>query len=88
VDGAGVPYFALYDALSIINWKENSIGGRKDLKLLVLEEQFENSEDEFGHDTKTVHRVLSMVDGALTVRLFDGSVEEDKTPDLGGNQLS
>lgn len=85
VDGAGVPYFALYDALSIINWKENSIGGRKDLKLLVLEEQFENSEDEFGHDTKTVHRVLSMVDGALTVRLFDGSVEEDKTPDLGGN---
>lgn len=53
VDAKGVPYFALYDALSIINWKENSIGGRKDLKLLVLEEQFDNSEDEFGHNTKT-----------------------------------
>ncbi|MFG4629974.1 hypothetical protein ACF0DN_14385, partial [Acinetobacter baumannii] len=51
VDAKGVPYFALYDALSIINWKENSIGGRKDLKLLVLEEQFDNSEDEFGHET-------------------------------------
>ncbi len=88
VDAKGVPYFALYDALSIINWKENSIGGRKDLKLLVLEEQFDNSEDEFGHETKTVHRVLSMDDGALAVRLFDGSNVEDKTPDLGGNQLS
>ncbi|KQF50343.1 hypothetical protein APC05_24460 [Acinetobacter pittii] len=88
VDANGVPYFALYDALSIINWKENSIGGRKDLKLLVLEEQFDNSEDEFGHDTKTVHRVLAMREGALTVRLFDGSTEEDKTPDLGGNKLA
>lgn len=88
VDDKSVPYFALYDALSIINWKENSIGGRKDLKLLVLEEQFDNSEDEFGHDTKTVHRVLSMINGALVVRLFDGSTDEDKTPTLGGNQLS
>ncbi|MCU4617834.1 DUF4055 domain-containing protein [Acinetobacter pittii] len=88
VDANGVPYFALYDALSIINWKENSIGGRKDLKLLVLEEQFDNSEDEFGHDTKTVHRVLAMREGALTVRLFDGSTQEDKTPDLGGNKLA
>ncbi|ENX34913.1 hypothetical protein F889_01553 [Acinetobacter colistiniresistens] len=88
VDADGFPYFAMYDALSIINWKENSIGGRKDLKLLVLEEQFENSEDEFGHDTKTVHRVLSMQNGALTVRLFEGDSIEDKTPDLGGNQLT
>lgn len=88
VDGDGVPYFAMYDALSIINWKENSIGGRKDLKLLVLEEQFDNSEDEFGHETKTVHRVLSMQDGTLAVRLFDNSEVEDKTPDLGGNRLS
>ncbi|MDX8209103.1 DUF4055 domain-containing protein, partial [Acinetobacter pittii] len=88
VDANGVPYFALYDALSIINWKENSIDGRKDLKLLVLEEQFDNSEDEFGHDTRTVHRVLSMDNGALTVRLFDGSAVEDKTPDLGKNMLS
>lgn len=88
VDDKSVPYFALYNALSIINWKENSIGGRKDLKLLVLEEQFDNSEDEFGHDTKTVHRVLSMINGALVVRLFDGSTEDDKTPTLGGNQLS
>ncbi|MDS7931855.1 DUF4055 domain-containing protein [Acinetobacter sp. V102_4] len=88
VDDQSVPYFALYDALSIINWKENSIGGRKDLKLLVLEEQFDNSEDEFGHDTKTVHRALSMQEDALIVRLFDGSNVEDKTPDLGGNQLT
>ncbi|TPU95038.1 DUF4055 domain-containing protein [Acinetobacter baumannii] len=88
VDANGVPYFALYDALSIINWKENSVDGRKDLKLLVLEEQFDNSEDEFGHDTRTVHRVLSMDNGVLTVRLFDGSSVEDKTPDLGKNMLS
>ncbi len=46
----------------------------------MLEEQFDNSEDEFGHETKTVHRVLSMDDGALAVRLFDGSNVEDKLP--------
>ncbi|MDD9340090.1 MAG: DUF4055 domain-containing protein [Providencia heimbachae] len=88
VDQKGVPYFALYDALSIINWKENSVGGRKDLNLVVLEEQFSNSEDKFGHDTKTVHRVLELVDGKLVVSLYDGDSIEDRTPSLGQDLLT
>ena len=88
VDGDGKPYFALYNALSIINWKENNVGGRRDLNLVVLEEQFENSEDEFSHSTKTVHRVLGLKDGSLNVRLFDGGTEQDKTPTLGNNSLN
>ncbi|NIH23391.1 DUF4055 domain-containing protein [Providencia heimbachae] len=88
VDQKGVPYFALYDALSIINWKENSVGGRKDLNLVVLEEQFSDSEDKFGHDTKTVHRVLELVDGKLVVSLYDGDSIEDRTPSLGSDLLT
>ncbi|UNH25073.1 DUF4055 domain-containing protein [Moellerella wisconsensis] len=88
VDQKGIPYFALYDALSIINWKENSVGGRKDLNLVVLEEQFSNSEDKFGHDTKTVHRVLELVDGKLVVSLYDGGSIEDRTPSLGSDLLT
>lgn len=88
VDQKGIPYFALYDALSITNWKENSVGGRKDLNLVVLEEQFSNSEDKFGHDTKTVHRVLELVDGKLVVSLYDGDSIEDRTPSLGSDLLT
>ncbi|WP_273827448.1 DUF4055 domain-containing protein [Providencia rettgeri] len=88
VDQKGIPYFALYDALSITNWKENSVGGRKDLNLVVLEEQFSNSEDKFGHDTKTVHRVLELVDGKLVVSLYDGDSIEDRTPSLGKDLLT
>lgn len=88
VDQKGTPYFALYDALSITNWKENSVGGRKDLNLVVLEEQFSNSEDKFGHDTKTVHRVLELVDGKLVISLYNGGSIEDRTPSLGKDLLT
>ncbi len=87
VDGNGKPYFAMYNALSIINWKENNVEGRRDLNLIVLEEQFDNSEDEFSHTTKTVHRVLSLKDEVLSVRLFDGATIEDKTPSLGNRSI-
>ncbi|HEM6870766.1 TPA: DUF4055 domain-containing protein [Providencia stuartii] len=88
VDKDGVPYFALYDALSITNWKENSVGGRKDLNLVVLEEQFNNSEDKFGHDTKTVYRVLELVNGKLVISLHDGDSIDDRTPRLGKDLLN
>ena len=87
VDSQGKPYLALYDALSIINWKETNVGGRKDLSLVVLEEQHDTSEDKFGHNTKTVQRVLSLDDSHLSVELYTGSVTEDKTPSLGGRSL-
>lgn len=88
VDGEGKPYFALYDALSIKNWKENSVGGRRDLSLVVLEEQYNNSEDEFGHSTREVYRVLRLIDGGLVVQLHDGSEIIDKTPTLGSKMLN
>lgn len=88
VDANGKPYFALYDALSITNWKENSVDGRKDLNLVVLEEQHDNGEDKYSHSTKTVYRVLSLDGGSLSVELIDGDSVEDKTPTLGGHNLS
>ncbi|WP_272580961.1 DUF4055 domain-containing protein [Providencia sp. PROV266] len=88
VDQKGAPYFALYDALSITNWKENSVGGRKDLNLVVLEEQFDNSEDKFGHETRTVYRVLELIDGKLVVSLHDSDSIDDRTPKLGSDLLT
>lgn len=38
-DDKGQPYIAMYDALSIINWKTGDVGGRKDSKLIVLQEK-------------------------------------------------
>ncbi len=79
MDGDGKPYFALYNALSIINWKENNVGGRRDLNLVVLEEQFENSEDEFSHSTKTCSPGFRLKRQLLNVRLFDGSTSRIDT---------
>lgn len=87
IDEQGKPYFALYDALSITNWKENSVGGRKDLNLVVLQEQFASNTDEFSHETKTVYRVLSLQDQMLNVRLFDGGNTEDRAPSIKGQSL-
>lgn len=87
VDGDGKPYFALYDALSIINWKENSVEGRKDTTLVVLEEQHSSGEDKFSHNTKTVQRSLELNDGNFEVFLHDGGKSEEKTPKIGNNNL-
>lgn len=87
IDENGKPYFALYDALSVTNWKENNVGGRKDLNLVVLQEQFSANADEFSHETKTVYRVLSLHDGALSVRVFDGGNIEDRAPSIQGKPL-
>ena len=87
VDGDGKPYFALYDALSIINWKENSVEGRKDTTLVVLEEQHSSGEDKFSHNTKTVQRSLELNDGNFEVFLHDGGKTEEKTPKIGNNSL-
>lgn len=89
VDGNGKPYFALYDALSIINWKENSVDGRKDTALVVLAEQHNAGEDKFSHTTKTVQRVLEINDsGDLVVSLYEGGIFEDKTPKIGNTSLA
>lgn len=83
VDDNGKPFIAMYDAFSLINWKQGNVGGRRDLTLAVFEEHVEKGEDEFSHDSVPRWRVLSIdKDGWYTVRKFEdeeGNVVVDDT---------
>lgn len=89
-DDSGKPYIAMYDALSIINWKVGNVGGRRDLTLVVLKEDHLNADDEFSHDVETVYRVLDLDEsGFYRVRLFkDGDLIETIEPKFGSTRVS
>lgn len=71
-DDKGQPYIAMYDALSIINWKTGDVGGRKDSKLIVLQEKhLKEGQDKYGHDKVDRYRELELVDGLYEVNLLD-----------------
>ncbi len=62
-EAAGLrPMAALYNALSIRNWKFRRINGRDQLSLVVLEEDaILDSSDEFVHKSEKRYRVLDLV---------------------------
>lgn len=67
------PYMNTYTAESIINWKNETIGGKSILTLVVLKEEVEDNiqEDEFSHDFVCQYRVLRLRDGVYTQQLYD-----------------
>ena len=69
----------LYGALSLINWKVDSVGGREVLTLAVLQEQYNGSDEEFLHMPKLQYRVLRLRDGAYSQQVYrDGNPIEDE----------
>jgi hypothetical protein len=55
-------YLVMYDALSIINWREDVINGKLTLTQVVLHENITvDGDDEFDHDTEEQWRVLELV---------------------------
>lgn len=73
-DDRARPYVAEYSAESAINWREDAMSGRRDLTLVVLEEEILRDEfDEFSVETDKVYRVLDIADGRARVRLLDES---------------
>lgn len=64
------PYMRLYDAESIINWRQERIAGAEMLTLVVLEEEYEIREDEFEYECKTQWRVLDLPEGIYRQRVF------------------
>ena len=61
------PYWVLYKAEDIINWKFRNLGGDKELSLVVLRETVEeqNPEDEFDIEPIVQYRVLRLSDDGL-----------------------
>lgn len=87
VDDRGQAYAALYRAEDAINWKEAITSGRRDLTLAVLREaRASEDEDEFGHQTETVYRVLDLDEGRYRKRLLSdsGQVLEEVFPSTRG----
>ncbi len=91
-DNQGNPYFAMYSALSIVNWKTGNVGGRRDLTMVVLQENHDDGEDEFSHKTKIVYRVLDLDEsGYYRVRLFNYEEEtpyETLEPKMGSKRIN
>ena len=59
-----------YTAEQAINWKTDTVRGRKLLTLCVLAERYLDDEDEFGHEYKTQYRVLRLRDDGYTQQVF------------------
>lgn len=86
-DSQASPYIATYSAESGINWREEVVGGRRDLVLAVFEEEREIAgSDEFQPKTESVYRVYSLVDGRAVVRLLRDSGEPVEQEEALGRQ--
>lgn len=68
-----VPYFALYTAASILNFRTEQVGSESKLVMLCLAEDTykESAENRFELELKERVRVLEIIDNALTVNLYE-----------------
>ena len=65
------PYAKIYTAESIINWRAATTAANQEkLALVVLEEQAGVAGSEFGHDCRTIYRVLDLFDGFYRQRIM------------------
>lgn len=75
---AGVrPYLKMYTAENIINWKFRSVNGLRKLVTVVLQEEVEDENDPFSHDTVKQYRALLIEDGKYVQRVFNAEGMED-----------
>jgi hypothetical protein len=75
------PYWSSYYAENILNWRVERIDGRKQLTLLVLQEQIEvyTAKDPFVPETRTQYRVLRLTDRQYTVQLYTEDTDKPGT---------
>lgn len=79
------PYWVLYKAEDIVNWKFKNQGGDKELSLVVLKEheEVQDPEDEFCIDIVVQYRVLRLGDnGVYTQQVYKEVKKEGNGPDV------
>lgn len=59
-----------YTAEAVINWKTDTVAGRRLLTLVVLAEPYLEPSDEFGHESKTQYRVLRLREDGYTQQVY------------------
>ena len=81
---AGVrPICSTYSAENLINWRWGNAGGKRQLELVVLREEINDSDDEFGYDPKIQYRVLRLREGKYTQQVYgedNQPITEEFTP--------
>ena len=63
-----------FTAEQVINWRTESVRGRKLLTLCVIAERYKDGGDEFSHDTDTQYRVLRLREDGYTQQLYRDGV--------------
>lgn len=64
------PYFAKYNAESIINWRYERINNKKKLSLVALKEK-EEIQGDFATEEKEIIRVLRLIDGKYAQIIYE-----------------
>lgn len=73
----GEPRLVGYKAEEIINWRVEYIKGKKTLTLLVLQENTEESDGEFGMTSVDRYREYRLVDGKVVSRVWEKGEASD-----------
>lgn len=59
-----------YTCEQVINWKTETVGGRKLVTMIVLAENYKTADDEFEHDSEVQYRVLRLREDGYTQQLY------------------
>lgn len=85
------PYWVLYQAEDIVNWKFRNLGGDKELSLVVLKEVIEeqDDDDEFEIEPCIQYRVLRLSDdGIYTQQIYKEAEDSSETiPGVSTNKV-
>ena len=59
-----------YACEQVVNWKTETVGGRKLVTMIVLAEDYKTADDEFEHDSEVQYRVLRLREDGYTQQLY------------------
>lgn len=59
-----------YTAEQVVNWRTDTVNGRKLLTLIVIAESYKTDDDEFGHEYETQYRVLRLREEGYSQQIY------------------
>ena len=59
-----------YTCEQVVNWRTDTVGGRKLVTMIVLAENYKTADDEFEHDSEVQYRVLRLREDGYTQQLY------------------
>ncbi len=82
------PYWVMYQAEQILNWRTTRVNGVQMLTLVVLSEEIERfGDDSFEPEWITQYRVLELIDGKYSVTIWTQQKEDASKFDKGETRI-